>query len=78
MIFIAVFSTSEYESSSRPKTTSKNIHMMACENPNSAEGETMQIASPADENKDSTTDQIDSENINAVIQQTENSDHRVT
>ena len=30
--------------------------------------------STADENKDSSTDQIDSENISAVIQQTENDD----
>ena len=67
MIFIIVFSTSEYESSSRPRTTFKNTHMITCENPNNAESETTQIASSADENKDSSRDQIDSENINAVI-----------
>ena len=31
MIFIIVFSTNEYESSSRPRTTSKNMHMITCE-----------------------------------------------
>ena len=74
MIFIKVFSTNECESSSRPRTTSKNIHMITCKNPDNAEYETTQIASTADENKDSSTDQIDSENLNAVIQQTENND----
>ena len=74
MIFIIVLSTSEYESSSRPRTNSKNKHMITCENPNSEESETAQIASSADENKDSSSDKIDSENMNAVIQQTENND----
>ena len=74
MIFIIVFCTSEYESSSRPRANSKNIHMITCENPNNVEGETTQIASSADENRDSSADQIDSENINAVKQQTENND----
>ena len=39
-----------------------------------AESEITQIASSADENKDSSTDQIDSENTNAEIQQTKNND----
>ena len=68
MIFIIVFSTSEYESGNRPKTASKSIHMITHENPNNAESEITQIASPAVENKDSSTDQIDCENTNAVIQ----------
>ena len=42
MIFIIVFSPGEYGSSSRPRTTSKNIHMITCENPNNAESETTQ------------------------------------
>ena len=74
MIFIIMFSASEYVSSSRPKTASKSIHMIMCENPNNAESEISQIASSADENKDCSTDWIDSENMNAVIQKTKNND----
>ena len=48
---------------------SKSTHIIICENPNDAESEITQITSSADKNKDSSTDQIDSENINAVIQQ---------
>ena len=42
--------------------------MIMHENPNNAESEIIQIDSSADENKDSSTDQIDSENTNTVIQ----------
>ena len=74
MIFIIVFSASEYESTSRCKTDSKSTHMITCENPNNAECEITQIASSADENKYSGKDQIDSENKSAVIQYTKNKD----
>ena len=70
MIFITLYLLhSEYESSSRPKTASKSIHMIMHENPNNAESEIIKIASSADEKKDSSTNQIDSENTNTVIQQ---------
>ena len=45
-----MFSASEYESGSRPKTASKNIHMIECENPNNTEIDT-QVASSADKKK---------------------------
>ena len=52
MIFITLYLLhSEYESSSRPKTASKSIHMIMHENPNNAESEIIQIASSADEKK---------------------------
>ena len=51
MIFIIVFSASEYESSSRPKTAPKSIHMIMHENLNNAESEITQITSSADKKK---------------------------